>query len=558
MSNPVNETGKQKERRAKEGSGGKKGDIVKIDCGIEVKELYTPDDLKDRDYLKDLGLPGEYPYTRGIHRSMYRGKLWSIRQYAGFGVAEDTNARFKYILKEGGQNTLSVASHLPAQLGLDSDDPTPGVADEVGRVGVITDTLDDMERLFDGIPLDKVTTNFTINAVASILLAMYVAAAEKQGVPAGKVGGTVQNDILKEYVARGAYIFPPGPSMRLTSDIVEFCVKEVPKFNPISISGGHMIDAGCTSLQEMAFTLSNGIAYVEDLLARGLDIDTFAPRLGFTWGGTRDFFEMVCKLRASRRLWAKIMREKFGAKDPHSWMMRAFGGGGMPFLTKEQPENNIVRQTIMEMAAVLGGVQASTAAPYDEAYAIPTERSQRIALRTQQIIAYESGLPKTVDPLGGSYYVESLTNQMEEETSKLMERIRVQGGMVAAIERGQVQKEILDSAYEQHKQNQSGERVIVGVNAFRVEGDDNEMQLHKMDTSTFSKQIERLHKIKRERSNENVQRALRGLRRAAEGKDNLMPHILDAVKTYATIGEIVGTMKDVFGTYTPPSGLEEE
>ncbi|MBI4332267.1 MAG: methylmalonyl-CoA mutase [Chloroflexi bacterium] len=555
MDSYADEIGKEKERWTEECLGKRRDDRIKIDCGIEVKALYSPDDLKDMDYLRDLGFPGEYPFIRGIHPTMYRGRTWSIRQYAGFGMAEETNARFKYILKEAGQNTLSVASDLPTQLGFDSDDPDPRVADEVGRVGVITDTLDDFERIFDGIPLDKVTTAFTINATASVLLAMYIVAAEKQGVPARKVGGTIQNDILKEYVARGAYIFPPGPSMRLTSDTIEFCAREVPKFNPITFCGGHLIDAGSTSLQEAAYTLSNGIAYIEDVLARGTDIDAFAPRLSFTWGGTRDFFEMVAKIRASRRLWARIIRERFGAKDPHSWMMRCFGGGGMPFLTKEQPENNIIRQTLMSLAAVLAGVQASTAACFDEAYAIPTEYSQRIALRTHQIIAYESGVARTVDPLGGSYYLEWLTNEMEKQISSMMKKIEAQGGMVAAIERGQVQKEILDSAYEQHKQNQSGERTVVGVNKFRIEEGEKEMALHTMDPLTYSRQIERLRKVKSERDNEAVGRALKSLRKAAEGKDNLMPHIIDAVRTYATIGEMVGVLKDVFGTYVAPSGV---
>ena len=516
--------------------------------GLEVKRLYTPLDFHEEDYLEKLGFPGEYPFTRGVYTTMYRGRLWTMRQYAGFGTAEETNRRFKYLLSQG-QTGLSVAFDLPTQLGYDSDHPL--AAGEVGRVGVVIDSLRDMEVLFDGIPLDKVSTSMTINAPTPVILAMYVALAERRGVKLSELRGTVQNDILKEYIARGMYIFPPKPSMKLTVDVIEYCAKNMPLWNPISISGYHIREAGADAVQEVAFTLANGIAYVEAVLERGLDLDRFAGRLSFFFSVHNNFFEEVAKFRAARRLWAKIMRERFGAKTERAMMLRFHVQTAGSTLTAQQPLNNIVRVAIQALAAVLGGAQSIHTNSYDEALALPSEEAVKVALRTQQIIAYETGVPDTIDPLGGSYYVEALTDRIEEEAEKYIEKIDEMGGMVEAIEKGYIQREISKKAYSFQKAVERGEVVIVGVNMFREEGEV-KVPVHRVDPSVEEKAVKNLEKLRRERDNRRVRDALERLRRkAGEGEENLMPAIIEAVKAYATVGEVCSVLREVYGEYAP-------
>ncbi|MGI5901149.1 MAG: acyl-CoA mutase large subunit family protein [Desulfitobacteriia bacterium] len=512
---------------------------------IEIKNLYTPEDLADHDYLEDLGFPGEYPFTRGVQTNMYRSRLWTMRQYAGFATAEESNARYKYLLDQG-QTGLSVAFDLPTQIGYDSDDPI--AQGEIGKVGVAIDSLADMEILFDGIPLDKVSTSMTINAPAAVLLAFYLAVAEKQGVAYEDLKGTIQNDILKEYAARGTYIFPPAPSMRLITDIFAFCSQNVPRWNTISISGYHIREAGSTAAQEVAFTLADGIAYVEAAIKAGLDVDTFAGRLSFFFNAHNDLFEEVAKFRAARKLWAKIMRERFKAKNPRSWTLRFHTQTGGSTLTAQQPDNNIARVTIQTLAAVLGGTQSLHTNSKDEALALPTEDSVRIALRTQQIVAYESGVCETVDALGGSYYVESLTKQIQEIAEEYIAKIDEMGGAVAAIEKGYIQKEIAESSYAYQKEVEAGKKIVVGMNKFQIE-EEPATDLLRVDPAVEELQIKKLKELKSSRDNLAVQTKLDALREAAKTDDNLVPYILDAARTYATEGEICNVLREVFGEY---------
>ena len=512
---------------------------------VPVKNLYTPLDTNPNDYNEKLGFPGQYPFTRGVQPSMYRGKFWTMRQYAGFGSAKESNERYRYLLAQG-QSGLSVAFDLPTQIGYDSDDPM--ALGEVGKVGVAIDTLADMEILFDQIPLDKVSTSMTINAPASVLLAMYIAVAEKQGVGRDKISGTIQNDILKEYFARGTYIFPPKPSMRLITNIFEFCGNEVPKWNTISISGYHIREAGSTAAQEVAFTLADGIAYVEAAIKAGLDVDEFAGQLSFFFNAHNDLLEEVAKYRAARRLWAKIMKERFGAKKDKSQMLRFHTQTAGSTLTAQQVDNNIVRVTIQALAAVLGGTQSLHTNSRDEALALPTQDSVKIALRTQQIIANESGAANTIDPLAGSYYVESLTDQIEKDSEEYISKIDAMGGMITAIEEGYVQTEIQKSAYKFHQELERNERIVVGVNKF-VDEDDNPGELLKLNEQIQSNQIEFLNKVRAQRNREEVNQKLSALKTAADTDANLIPFIIDAVKSYASIGEICNTMRQVFGEY---------
>lgn len=509
-----------------------------------VKELFTPDDANGN-YEEKLGYPGQYPFTRGIQPTMYRGKYWTMRQYAGFGTAKESNERYRYLLEQG-QSGLSVAFDLPTQIGYDSDDPI--AYGEVGKVGVAIDTLADMEILFDKIPLDKVSTSMTINAPASVLLAMYIAVAEKQGVSRDKISGTIQNDILKEYIARGTYIYPPKPSMRLITNIFEFCSKEVPKWNTISISGYHIREAGSTAAQEVGFTLADGIAYVDAAIKAGLDVDTFGQRISFFFNSHNDLLEEVAKFRAARRLWAKIMKERFKAKNPRSMMLRFHTQTAGSTLTAQQVDNNIVRVTIQTLAAVLGGTQSLHTNSRDEALALPTEDSVRTALRTQQVVAEESGVTNTVDPLAGSYFIEAMTDLIEKEAKDYIDKIDSMGGMAEAIDAGFVQTEIQKSAYKYEMEIENQERIIVGVNKFQIKETEHK-DLLKIDMKVQDEQIKFLKKIRSERNNELVIQKLEALKKTAEGTDNLMPFILDAVKVYASIGEICNTMRKVFGEY---------
>jgi len=516
--------------------------------GILVKKLYTPLDLKGFDYLRDLGFSGRYPYIRGVYHTMYRGRLWTMRQYAGYGTAEDSNRRFKYLL-ELGQTGLSIAFDLPTQIGIDPDHPL--AAGEVGRVGVSVPTLKDMERLFDGIPLKKVSTSMTINATAHVLQAMYIAIGEKQGVPLNELSGTVQNDILKEYIARGQYIFPPEPSMRIVVDIIEYSCRNMPRWNFISVSGYHMREAGCNAVQEVAFTFANAIEYVKAAINRGLDVDEFAPRISFFFGVHNDFFEEIAKFRAARRLWARIMKEKFDAKNPRSMRLRFHVQTCGSTLTAQQSEINIVRVAIQALAAVLGGAQSLHTNSYDEALCLPTEKAVRIALRTQQIIAEESGVANTVDPLGGSYYVEWLTNEIEDRALRYIEKIEKIGGAVAAIKSGYIQKEIADSAYKSQREVESGERCIVGVNKYVID-EELSYEILRVDPEVEKKQIERVKKLRVSRDNSRVKKILQKMREVAESDENILPVTIDAVKSYATIGEICDVLRDVFGEYKAP------
>ncbi len=499
------------------------------------------------DYRERLGRPGEYPFTRGIYPRMYLERLWTMRQYAGFGSAEETNRRFRYLLAQG-QTGLSVAFDLPTQLGLDPDHPLS--VGEVGRVGVSIATVEDMERLFADIPLDQVTTSMTINAPAMMLLAMYLLVAERQGVPWEKVGGTIQNDILKEYVARGTYIYPPKPSMRLVTDIFEFCSERVPRWNTISISGYHIREAGATAAQEIAFTLANAKAYVRAALERGLELDRFAPRLSFFFAAHNDIFEEAAKFRAARRLWARIMREEFGAKDKKSWMLRFHTQTGGSTLTAQQPLNNIVRVAYQALAAVLGGTQSLHTNAYDEALGLPTEQSALIALRTQQILAYESGVTRAIDPAGGSFYLEHLTDALEHEAEALIQQIDAMGGSVAAIEAGFIQKEIEESAWRFQKEVEEGKRVIVGVNRFTVE-EETPVPVQKIDPEVGRRRAEEIRRYRAERDPAPVEAALKRLKAAARGEENLFPYVLEAFRARATLGEVAGALREVFGEYQP-------
>ncbi|MEM3699996.1 MAG: methylmalonyl-CoA mutase family protein [Candidatus Bathyarchaeia archaeon] len=517
---------------------------------IPVSRVYTPVDIEKLDYLGDLGFPGEYPFTRGVYPTMYRARLWTMRQYAGFGTAEQTNQRFKYLLQQG-QRGLSVAFDFPTQVGYDCDHPM--ARGEVGRAGVSVSTLMDMEIVFDGIPLKEITTSMTINAPATVLLAMYIAVGQKQGAEPSQLGGTVQNDILKEYAARGMYIFPPKPSMRLVTDIFEYCSQHMPLWNTISISGYHIREAGATAVQEVAFTLANAIAYVQAAIEKGLDLDRFAGRLSFFFAAHNNFFEEIAKFRAARRLWAKIMREHFKAKNPASWMLRFHTQTSGVALTAQQPYNNIIRVAIQALAAVLGGTQSLHTNSFDEAYALPSEQAVTVALRTQQIIAYESGVAETIDPLAGSYYVEYLTNEIEERAAKYIEKIDEMGGAVAAIEKGFMQREIVESAYRFQREVETKKRIIVGVNDF-VTQEETPIKILQIDPEIEKTLVERLKQIKRQRNQAKVKEALDKLRLAAEKEDvNLMPLMIQAVKEYATIGEICDTLREVFGEYKPPS-----
>jgi methylmalonyl-CoA mutase N-terminal domain/subunit len=513
--------------------------------GIPVHRLYTPVHTKDLDYLTDLGFPGSYPFTRGVQPTMYRGRHWTMRQYAGFGNAEESNKRYKFLLEQG-QTGLSVAFDLPTQIGYDSDhDMAMG---EVGKVGVAISSLQDMETLFDGIPLDQVSTSMTINSPAAVLLAMYLAVAEKQGVSPEQLRGTIQNDILKEYSSRGTYIFPPKPSMRIVTDIFAFCSEKVPQWNSISISGYHIREAGSTAVQEIAFTLANGIAYVEAALQAGLNVDAFGPRISFFFNAHLDFFEEVAKYRAARRLWAKIMKERFKAKDPRSLMIRFHTQTAGCTLTAQQPKNNIVRVAFQALAAVLGGTQSLHTNSMDEALCLPSEEAVQIALRSQQIVAHETGVSDTVDPLGGSYYVEELTREIFSRAEAYIHKIDEMGGAAAAIEKGFIQREIQDSAYQYQREIERGERVVVGLNRFQVQ-EEKPRNLLRVDPALRLSQIEKLKKMKSQRDRRLVAEALSLLKKAAEGKDNLMGPILRAVKTYATLGEICDTLRQVFGEY---------
>lgn len=525
--------------------------------GLKHKNLYTPLDLDGFDYEKDLGFPGEFPYTRGVQPTMYRGRLWTMRMYAGFSTAEESNKRYKYLIANGGTG-LSVAFDLPTQIGYDSDDKMS--AGEVGKVGVAIDSLYDMERLFDGIDLGKVSTSMTINAPASVLLAMYIAVAEKQGVPASALRGTIQNDILKEYAARGTYIFPVKPSMRLITDIFEYCSANVPKWNTISISGYHIREAGSTAAQEVAFTIADGIAYIEAALKAGMKIDEFAPRLSFFWNAHNNVLEEVAKFRASRRIWARILKERFHAENPKSMKLRFHTQTAGSMLTAQQPNNNIIRVALQTAAAVMGGTQSLHTNSRDEALALPTTESVTIALRTQQIVAYESGLADVVDPLGGSYYVEAMTNAIEEEVMQYIKKIDEMGGAVEAIDKGYIQKEIQDSAYAWQMAVESGERTIVGVNKFTME-EPPVTGLLKIDASVGERKKAQLAKDKENRDQAKVAEELAKLEKAAqtpaEGPDhvNLMPVILDCVRAYCTEGEICGVLRKVFGEYKPHNTL---
>ncbi len=512
-----------------------------------VENIYTPLEFAENDYFQDLGMPGTYPFTRGVYPTMYRGRLWTMRQYAGMADASESNKRYKYLLEQG-QTGLSVAFDLPTQIGYDSDHVLSD--GEVGKVGVAIDSLADMEILFDGIPLDKVSTSMTINAPASVLLAMYICVAEKQGVSLDKIAGTIQNDILKEYIARGTYIFPPEQSMRLITNIFEFCSAQVPRWNTISISGYHIREAGSSAAQEVAFTLADAIAYVEAALEAGLEIDKFAARLSFFFNSHLNFIEEIAKFRAARRLWAKLMKDRFKAQKSKSMMLRFHTQTGGSTLTAQQPDNNIIRVTLQALAAVLGGTQSLHTNSRDEALALPTEESVRIALRTQQIIAHESGVADTPDPLGGSYYLEALTSQIEEKALEYIDKIDEMGGAVKAIELGYIQQEIADSAYNYQMGVEADENIIVGVNRFAVKEAPPE-NLLKISDQVQVLQIERINELKAKRDNRAVTEALNDLKTAAEGTDNLMPYIISAVKVYATLGEICGVLRDVFGEYRP-------
>ena len=513
-----------------------------------VNRLYTPADVEDLDYERDLGFPGEFPYTRGVHATMYRGRLWTMRMFAGFGTAEETNARFKYLLSQG-ETGLSIAFDMPTLYGLDTDDPR--AVGEFGKCGVAVSSLKDMEVLMDGIPMDKISTSMTINSPAAVIWAFYIAAAENKGIHRSKLAGTIQNDILKEYIAQKEFLFPPEPSMRLVTDTIEFGSKEMPLWNTISISGYHIREAGATAVQELAFTLADGFTYVEHALARGLDIDSFAPRLSFFFNSHNDFFEEIAKFRAARRIWAKAMRDKYGAKNPRSWLLRFHTQTAGCSLTAQQPENNIIRTTIQALAAVLGGTQSLHTNSMDEALALPSEKAVTIALRTQQIIAYESGVANTVDPLAGSFFVEALTNRMEQEANAYFEKIEAMGGVIAGIENGFFQRELAESAFRYQQEIDEKKRIVVGVNEF-VDESPIEIPLLEMDPKGYERQVARLERVRKERDNEKVGKALLALEKATKEGENVMPYLIDAAHAYATLGEIMGVFRDIFGEYQEP------
>jgi len=519
--------------------------------GIELPIDFNPANTHQIDYEQDLGSPGEFPYTRGIYPNMYRGRLWTMRQYAGYATAEESNARYKYLLANG-TTGLSVAFDLPTQIGLDSDDLLS--AGEVGKVGVAIDSLEDMERLFDDIPLDQVSTSMTINATASILLCLYLAVARKQRVPFEKVRGTLQNDILKEYIARGTYIYPPGPSLRLVTDIFAFCAREVPNWNTISISGYHIREAGSTAVQEVAFTLANGITYVEAALRAGLQIDEFAPRLSFFFNSHNNLLEEISKFRAARRLWARIMRERFNARDPRSLMLRFHTQTAGSSLTAQQPEVNVVRTTIQALAAVLGGTQSLHTNSMDEALALPTEAAARLALRTQQVIAHESGVADTADPLAGSYAIEELTTEIESRAEAYLKKIDAMGGTLRAIETGYIQREIQEAAYSYQRAVESQDAIVVGVNKFQVDEEEPVSTL-RIDPALESAQIERVRALRARRDQDRCERSLASLDEAARSEANLLPNILDCVESYATVGEISNRLRKVWGEYKEISTL---
>ncbi len=515
---------------------------------VPVNRLYTPLDLADLDYERDLGWPGQYPYTRGIHPTMYRGKLWTMRMFAGFGTAEETNERFKYLL-EHGETGLSIAFDLPTLYGYDSDDPE--AAGEFGKCGVAVSSLADMEILLNDIPVDKITTSMTINSPAAIIWAMYIAAAEKRGIPMEVLGGTIQNDILKEYIAQKEYLFPPEPSMRLVIDTFEFGSQHLPKWNTVSISGYHIREAGATAVQELAFTLADGFEYVRWGIKRGLNVDDFAPRLSLFFNAHNDFFEEIAKYRAARRIWAREMKETFKAKNPRSWWMRFHTQTAGVSLTAQQPENNIARVAIQALAAVLGGTQSLHTNSMDEALALPSALAARVALRTQQIIAHESGVANTVDPLAGSFYVEAMTDKMEREAYEYFDKIEQLGGVIPAIEKGFFQREIAEAAYRYQREIDTHQRIVVGVNDFALD-EPLTIPILRMDPEGERRQLERLNRVRRERDNVAVEERLTALREAAKGTANLMPFILECVRAYCTLGEIVGVFREVFGEYREP------
>ncbi len=519
---------------------------------VPINRLYTPLDVADLDYVQDLGHPGEYPFTRGIHASLYRGRPWTMRMFAGFGTAEETNERYRYLMKQGNMG-LSVAFDLPTLMGYDTDDPE--ALGEFGKCGVAVSSLRDMEILFDSIPLEKVSTSMTINSPAAIIWAMYIAAAENQGVDMAKLRGTIQNDILKEYIAQKEYIFPPEPSMKLVVDTIEFGTKRLPLWNTISISGYHIREAGSTAVQELAFTLRDGLEYVRWALERGLDVDDFAPRLSLFFNCHNDFFEEIAKFRAARRIWARELKETYGAKNPRSWLCRFHTQTAGVSLTAQQPENNIVRVTLQALAAVLGGTQSLHTNSMDEAWALPSQDAATIALRTQQIIAEESGVVNTVDPLAGSFFIEKMTNQMEREVYDYWQKVDSLGGVLPAIDQGYFQSEISDAAYRYQLETDSNERIIVGVNGYADPDEELRIPILEMDPDGYNRQVNRLNIMREQRDNQRVEQTLDALRNAAEAEDNTMPFILDAVRAYATLGEITRVFRQVFGEYQEPTWI---
>lgn len=523
-------------------------DVV-LESGIKVKPVYTQDDIKGLDYETSIQNPGEFPFTRGIHKFMYRARPWTMRQYSGFATAKETNKRFKYLIDHG-QTGLNVAFDLPTQMGLDSDDPL--AEGEVGRVGMAVDTLKDMEEAFEGIPIDKISTSLTINSTAAILIAMYVAVAEKQGVSSKEIRGTAQNDILKEYIGRGTWIFPVEPSIRLIGDTIEYCTRHVPKYYPVSVCGYHIRESGANPVQEIAYAFEIASAYIRHVQKRGLAVDEFVPRFSFNFDIHGNLFEQIAKFRAARRLWAKIIKDEFKAENPKSMQMKMIAGGGGGGLTIEQPENNIVRGAYYALISALSGTQTMALCSYDEAYTIPSKKAALISLRTMQILMDEMGLCDTVDPLGGSYYVESLTNQLEDEIEKCMNNLKESGGIVKAISEGYIQKEVSLQAYMHEKRIQSGEVTKVGVNKYRIEEEERNIEFHEYDSAQVKEQVERLNKVKSERDNEEVKTNLNRLRDAATTDENLMPYMIDCVKCYATVGEITKVLKEVFGEFKEP------
>lgn len=527
-------------------------DEVILESGIKVDPVYGPEDIEDIDFESEISRPGEYPFTRGIHPLMYRKRPWTMRQYSGFATARKTNERFKWLLSQG-QTALNVAFDLPTQMGLDSDDPF--AEEEVGRVGMAIDTLQDLEEAFAGIPLDKISTSLTINPVASVMLAMYMAVAEKQGVDWGQVRGTTQNDILKEYIGRGTWIFPVRPSIRLIGDMVEFCSQKVPKFNPFSVCGYHIRESGATPDQEMAYAFAIAISYIEEILKRGMDIDDFAGRIAFNFDIHGNLWEQVAKFRAGRRLWAKIIKERYGAKDPRSMVLRMIAGGGGGGLTIQQPENNLVRGAYYALISALSGTQTMALCSYDEAYTIPSKKAALLSLRTMQILADEMGLRDVVDPLGGSYYVEWLTTEMEKKIVEVMNKVEAVGGMVKAVQEGHIQREVSRQAYLREKKIQSGEITKIGVNKYVMEEEETQIEFHPFDPAVAQEQKKKLEEIRAQRNNAEVEKALKNLKKAAQTEKNVMPPLLKAVKAYATLGEVTRVFKDVFGLFKEPVGL---